>query len=1845
MANFTLKLLVPNNDSDKNIVIGKNIEEHFLSTLITSFDSQLDEYNINKEKLKLYNEGSSQGSLFTNHSISYTYNEKFTKHKNGQKELTFDLDDKYLTDSTWELNPYARVLHVGTLFELTDKYKNVYLFIITKVVPNFTNLNIKYSYTCQDLFTYQLSRQNTGYQLINDETSADFIGALGIDDWATTIVKECYINYTYVPLNAGVIMTDSGAIMQYKGILDSNNVEKVIKKQYNAISNPELFETVPFSVNGSSAAAALISLADIYGMQLQVVEGYNEEFPNHDVYNYFFWFEPLKNEDVSGLMYSPKREVQSFGMSFSGDALTTVLNVNSTTWEDEEIGLFPSVPSFFINLFASNSWDQSIYEPGFFKRAVQGEYRTDLDLGTPALSGGVVTVPIQNTGWKTYYNKIQFVWDDKHYLILKVNNTRYDPFNTVFKIQIDKNDEEGHSRVYTYIAGDEIPSSLLEGYNSISLVFNCDITGTITIDIEENYYILTRNYTQEEIAFAEIAEKLPWLENKLIDFSYFLKQGIISRNEYESIQNELTNTVRIINGKLMCYASAHFNAIHKQVNTLSGIQVAADALGAAFDAEVVQSYAETGKPINNFSGYETAYQSFFNADVEEKEPLYEFNNNISFLFNRYFQAEQRVLRNLYEFKRFFEERNAFASNSLAIMEEVTYSINAAGGSNILKDSVNQKFYLYSFDNELQFNKLSVSNIESLVNNNEPFVDFYEYSNGVYKQVIVPSPYTLSQGNGQILIPDIKQDQIITETTDTIPYSEDYYYYLSTTDYTSNFGTVPENRTFTIDDADYVRLTLLELKKLHIKYQKNNNGPTYYLRDEQYYIAYRNNVWSSTMDGGINKVMQAFAPYMLPLSNKLNGFIKDLKKTWFTIPLSDTAWNFYKSCMPIDNLMIEDYNFALIDNNLQILDEHNNAYKYDNTHFLKYNRETKLYEQIAVADLYKTRYYIPFLTANSSVQSLLIDLNDSTITAAGVLTLLNSFANQVKEANQKYYTCTVDNTALGWATAGIVNYGGIVGIPLAILLNVYGRKEFSSWTQSDRPDFSMTYWDGSEWAQDENTKESYKCSKTTSEISNKHKGDNTIPNYLKEADSDLSITMLTDKLLGCSYYSTLQTDWKHYINYYSHIAATYSTEMNDENNKFKVLSRKATIVHLEENNNHQFKPELTYINPNETYYWVERKVLDDNGTAHRVVKLDKILSFTNKPYRFNATKWYPLVTNREKVDFTSLFTQEELIRNISLQELCDRINAMRGSSVPELSIAAETEDDLSSAGIAVLTFANSNSYYLVHDEPYEPRKIVLSSATGSEILWTDINTEKIYNESTHRILSLSDMVVPLIYGVKRQAKKDMSFREATLSDWPITDEVLVDDVHWYDANQERIYSIPQIKADNLYSNYSFLSGSTLKTIEFYNNNTVDKHFSPTINRFTCYYDEDSNLITDETVVVKDFSGENQLTCSASENTMIAVYGEAELEINRITDTQYDIGKMSNGEFWYAFHNRLDIPDLMQQSAVIETKLTENWSVAYNASLYSRWFVPRSWQINKDSNSNHFANLIWIVDKPDSGYAKVRLSTTIVPEIKIVSSNNNEQKDTILLNNYNLIYINSSDITSVDTEYVYIENSDLKDNPAFLETYKQIFGDEPINQNFVAQPYGKRTYYYVNLGGTTRMQAANKLTGGAAPSEWFDGLYGMQLHKLLSTYCHLKDSFYTKYLNKKIAFWRQLYRRYPGVFLENVYSNKDVRTSEQLYQMADLAMKDYTSPETQYNITTIDVLSLEGYKGQELNIGNSILLNASDYYTDVDETFRALNQYLFITDISYSLRQDTDISLTVNTIKYQDKLIQSLVKLIR
>ena len=140
-------------------------------------------------------------------------------------------------------------------------------------------------------------------------------------------------------------------------------------------------------------------------------------------------------------------------------------------------------------------------------------------------------------------------------------------------------------------------------------------------------------------------------------------------------------------------------------------------------------------------------------------------------------------------------------------------------------------------------------------------------------------------------------------------------------------------------------------------------------------------------------------------------------------------------------------------------------------------------------------------------------------------------------------------------------------------------------------------------------------------------------------------------------------------------------------------------------------------------------------------------------------------------------------------------------------------------------------------------------------------------------------------------------------------------------------------------------------------------------------------------------------------------------------------------------------------------------------------------------------------------------------------------------------------------------------------------------------------------------------------------------------------YEEALEQKRNIWNDIYRQYPFIMLEDNYKYDLATSSSDLLKNAELVFKNKKEPEKAYTISLLDINSLNGYKGQELFPGQGILLKANDYYDANDSIYNALVQYLFITDVSYNLRNDGDINITVNSIKYEEKLLQSLVKLIR
>lgn len=1893
MAKFKLSLIVPNNDMalDEDF---ENRTESYLSSVITDFTDQQVEYKENKKVISDLRHETQQTQYQLIHTTSYTYNEKLSKHKNGQEELTFNLDDKVIIDNEWIENPFARILRNGVLIELQDKYKNRKLFVVNKIQHNFNNVSIVYNITCIDLFTYQLNRQNNGYSIVNDETSEDFIGALDIDQWAYKIEKECYISYQYIPLDIGIFRDINGVLHTYEVPgddveqivpLDQStlNVDKIIKPIYNKQQFPEYYETIPFSISGTSANAALIALGEVLGLQINVVEGlmeYDSNNPEAPIkYVKYFYFGPTKNTEVSGLTYTPLRDVQTFGLSFSGDSLTTVLNINSTTWNDEEISVFPTLPPFFNALFNRIEWKNSTYYPGFFIEAVKGkEYsfsnRSDwLEEPTSTQIDGnsyfQFKIKADNIKWPEYYTKIKFYWEDKE-KFLSFNTPEHlaliNPFqsNDVFLLQ--------HGN-HIYHQNEDIEEQVDLTDNWYLLVKDPVNNGSSDMVMQDCYFTITRDYSNDEVEFAKIAEECPWLENKLMDFSYFVRQGILSRYEYDGLMNWLLNNLRIINGQLMCNAQAYYWALYERTKILARIEQDVDALGATFHADVVDPYTKTGT-ISNISSFINTYHSLFETSLLDNQDtgILDINNIISDRFNKYFSANQRFLKHIYNFRQYFNSRNIYATNSSTKLDDVNYRVE----SNNAPDN-----YLISFDGEIKWDLLTSNSgiihkpSSTSLAGAYPLASVYRYSDNKYLLQKIPTPTTYQE----FYVPNIVANAW-TNIEDGHVYNPANLYYLTLAKYIEFFGNPIQDRVITKDGSGYVRLSRQEVIKIFLNQELTNNSEKkYYLRDTNLKVPFE---WvRANYDMYSNISLKSWPAFSLIMqANPEYNWSSVTSKDFGS--LKPQAWELYKNMLPVEELYIYDYNInyttAVEGNattyNWSVYTAKGKPYAIENGHFIDPDDEEQT--ELTSTELYRKWYSIPFVNYSENESSLIYNASNATsLSNAQVLNLLLTAGNF---NNSKYYVSYTDTTQKGWAIAGGVLFSlfsslVIPGAGLCCFLGglagaiVAGNNKFEHWGKKNTTDYNMKYYNSSEnsWKKHENK---YKGSDLIElGTTDAYRGDSHWVNYVLREDSEIKMQGLTQQWWdsSSSLFNLLDNNdkgkYKHYINYYQYIATTYSQGAQTHNQTQSDIKETNLSSYNYYNNTDEILFNRSY---DRDYYWIKNrygrfcKKTDGINYQDEYVFVpvdflteDAIIGDT-MPERFGAIKYYSLVDLREHVNFRSIFTLEELKQGISWTDVLARIN-----SKPHQGWTA-TLDDSTYVKFNLTHDGNTESCYVVHLEPYEKLKIAASTqlwSTGSPHLFTKTWKEadgRIYHWENDRelenqeiilqpITSGSDAVFFYIPEKDDQLIKVQDLLEQEAIDHPETPFDWTDiNVHWYSEPNidSRTYTIDQIlgSAPLTTNKYYYLANTQLNAAELRDTVSVTKEFDVKLRTYTI--DENSQLIIDDKVYEKHLKLTfDDVTSNPCEQTFNL--NGYEFTITRTIVDTYNIGDMTNGEFWYYFHNRLDFPTILESAIIIETQLTTEWMQAYTASNYCEWFIPEYWQQEAESYNNAWSSAIWLINK-ETG--KVTLSNELIPDVEIYS-----YQDETNLDGYLFHYHYRADDLCDKEELELNEIAVLKTNPAITMAIEHIFDNlgSDITGRFTAQRYSKQSYYYHVGGGIAHKNILRKIDSGQRIFKYYDGLYCMQLYLLLSRYHALETPQYFKLWNTKLKMWRYLYERYPGIFLENTYSNNDVRSSQQLLQMAKLAFKDYTSPEKQYNITIIDAAALAGYHGQELRIGDNILLNTSDYYDIVDETYRALNQYLFISDISYNLRSDTDISLTVNTIKYQDKLLQSLVKLIR
>ena len=439
--------------------------------------------------------------------VASTYDESIVFDTHSANKLTFKMSKFLLLNGQKVLNQFAFQIVHGSKIRLVDKNLRSFNFYITNISYELRSENIIISFDCQSAFSYELTKRNIGYSIENETGSIDFVGALRLDEWARKIKEECRINWQYTPVD----------------IRNEKSLE--FGDSYNELRT--------FSVSNSNAYNALVTLAEAYGMILDV-----------DYNNQSFCFIPSKSIYFKGLYLNPYHNLQQLEISTSSQSMATILTITGLTdIDNNEISLLPDIPQSIINWFATTEWASTGYSPFLYSNFLE------------ALA-----------------------------------------------------DQEG------------------------------------------------RDLDESELRFIDQINKVPWLENRIINFDYFRTNGFFSQNEYDKLFNSIYNDLRIINGKRIFYTSQYLTNLSETnslINNFNNINITNSL--AAWEYGIKKTIDSSGIVGTNFERFNNNFPLLESGLTSSKK----FINRSTLLteqINLFDSAHQKFLRNIYLFRKTWEEQ-------------------------------------------------------------------------------------------------------------------------------------------------------------------------------------------------------------------------------------------------------------------------------------------------------------------------------------------------------------------------------------------------------------------------------------------------------------------------------------------------------------------------------------------------------------------------------------------------------------------------------------------------------------------------------------------------------------------------------------------------------------------------------------------------------------------------------------------------------------------------------------------------------------------------------------------------------------------------------------------------------------------------------------------------------------------------------------------------------------------------------------------------------------------------------------------------------------------------------------
>lgn len=1690
----------------------------------------------------------------------YTYDEKFQVHPNSQRTLTFSMNQKIIRADRIEMNPFTNYLFIGAQLLLVDKYDNHHLMTISKISYDFKETNTVFKYECQDSFTYQLSRQNTGYEITNNIDDNSFIGAQSLDWWVLCKIQpECKISYQYLRLE------------------DKYHYKPSFPKAEYA----DFHRTVPFSASGT-ANSVLIALGELFGLQLRVYERVNLQQsviingvadinPAYGRIDKFYWFEPVKSLRPTGLKYSPSLDLKSFSLDHTGESFSSILNVQSHEIGDTLITLIPTVPSFFRQWFETAEWNNTDFVPGLFLSSCQ-EKSHYININEAA-------VAIRNDTNKPDYTDDYFTYNDLLYISLlphieeselserydfiKFTTTHGDSTQLSFKdneyvsgkntweleVRYNNYKKEDADIVETWYTSKQHTSHKTikdrGGIKSLYLKIPLQDSGESINTLNGDLYIVEyRHADEDEITFARIADQVPWLENKLIDFQYFLDHSIINFAEHNGLMKLLENNLRKANAKMLVYSQRYFESIRKKTELMSQISIKLDRLGAIFQSDLLDPYLSNEK-ITETRDLNLAYEDLFQNSTEQIE-LISYYDTLSDYVNKYFNAEQTFLKNMYLFKKYFNTSCDFGTlyfKTFSFSNEKQYSFNESKNAYTkltesnknsslyyLKDSDAENFVLYDKNELIDDKKLSDTDYYYA----KVITDYVEEAKGLWSNETVYYEKQWEAAEPESFFSGVEREKQLDITVNSKQYklqiTKDLngmvriscYRHILFNPVDDNSTITAGGYTFTNVKEVYQRVSWPEMKMnyLYKTLTLTGDGATLLPKEDLYiktpsgYISLKdkldgNNSYEWIGNFAESGMKDSLLQYIANSKNiPIENIVNIDKDDWWESYTSE----FYGSNIPLNQI----YWYGKKDEK-----DDKETEEYHTISFVNYENAGSFYRKTpSTAEDFNKKWWYKLLMSD----------------------ILKEWVN--------FYYNTFSND--GWTYTDIFGYTF--------------KPSFQRWTPSSRLMYVKKT-------------ESYNVIDIDNIFGNSCK--ETIDNYDGwKGNTKAYYTDLEDEKDDTA--RIIAANWKY--DQATNLLFTYFS-----------LTKRATSL----SDKYFYKTKTWRLLTGEDYISSNDRIkvllytdkeLDDTKLSVNINTLgSKII------YRLNSTMYYPLKNFMIDMSMDNLFS-----------------DTSEPKQLKKIADIKWEEDDLYR-----FTMANQKMIFIKEEEVEYTPLSGLEWKSGS-VTYDNISQYqgyKLYNIDTDLVYDLqtecNDVVVDF-YIIK----------EGYIDYQPVASfdsSESLDDYEFYkkvNDKYEKRYTLNQL----ISLNNSYVQQNCFTYQGFSNPEETPIWVN--------FYEYDQDNVIKHQGTISYNKNDKKFYLKTEDITELLTTSNSDAE---------DLEKMTNGEFWWKYRNE-STTILKEKAALIEVNLSEYWTNAYYASKNCRFFIPEFWQPVINHQSNSFSSKILLTDGES-----ISLSTTYIPTVTLFPKQTKyrfkhkesaEANTTITAATYKLPISENVSFSSICQQHELLQQ--MAD---YLNLNVSDWQATVISNDYALYQY--------EAGGMLWKEAIEKLSKGLLVYNYYGGWYDMMINVLQNcNYINYEPTLYYQAQQEHELIWSEIYTKYPNLIYEQTYTNENATSAGELLQMAQYAFQDYNTPETNYNISIIDLTSLKGYQGQELKIGDGVEVDASELYSNIDsDIYRSLSQYLFITDINYDLRRDDNIQLTVNSIKYQDKVIGQLIKLIR